>query len=152
MYIDNENKLLTFGKNFIEKEKASDIVVFRGDILPSIFKLLIPEISRKNKDKVIFSGKVLAQNQDTREMFAFGSSLQILKIPHVDEKIIIQGELKNGAVFSNLTYTDIEFLSIKDSLEYKYLIVDGRMRPIVYGPSAQENRIKFKVWGDADKE
>ncbi|HOV17421.1 MAG TPA: hypothetical protein PK145_00155 [Candidatus Dojkabacteria bacterium] len=152
MYIDNENKLLTFGKNFIEKEKASDIVVFRGDILPSIFKLLIPEISRKNKDKVIFSGKVLAQNQDTREMFAFGSSLQILKIPHVDEKIIIQGELKNGAVFSNLTYTDIEFLSIKNSLEYKYLIVDGRMRPIVYGPSAQENRIKFKVWGDADKE
>ena len=60
--------------------------------------------------------------------------------------------LKNGAVFSNLTYTDIEFLSIKNSLEYKYLIVDGRMRPIVYGPSAQENRIKFKVWGDADKE
>ncbi len=93
---------------------------------------------------MIFSGKTFAQNQDTRDMFAFGSSLQILKIPHVDEKIIIQGELKNGkAVFSNLTYTDIEFLSIKNSLEYKYLIVDGRMRPIVYGPSAQENRIKF---------
>ena len=152
IYIDNENRLLTFGKNFIEKEKTSSITIFRGDILPFAFKLLIPEISQKNKDKVIFSGKVLARNEQERDIFAFGSSLQVLQIPHVDEKIIVQGELKNGAVFSNLVYKNIEFLSVKNSLEYKYLVIDARMRPIIYGPSAQENRIKFKIWGDADKE
>ena len=152
MYIDKENKLLTFGKSFIDREKTSDITIFRGDILPRAFKLLIPEISQKNKDKVIFSGKVLAKNEEERDIFAFGSSLQILQIPHVDDKIIVQGELKNGVVFSNLVYKNIEFLSVKNSLEYKYLVVDARMRPIIYGPSAQENRIKFKVWGNADKE
>jgi hypothetical protein len=40
---------------------------------------------------VIFSGKVLAKNEQERDIFAFGSSLQVLQIPHVDEKIIVQG-------------------------------------------------------------
>jgi hypothetical protein len=43
-------------------------------------------------------------------------------------------------------------MSIKQNLEFEYLVVDARCRPIVYGPNPQDNRNKFKIWKDADKE
>ncbi len=152
LYIDNENKMLTFGKSMIEKEQSEDIVVFRGDVLPNAFKILIPEVSSQGKNKIIFSGKVSSQNVAERDIYGLGSVLQILKIPQMGEKVIVEGDLKNGAVFSHFTSNRIEFMSSRNTLTFEYLVIDGRHRPIVYGPSAQNNRIKFKVWGDGDKE
>lgn len=152
LFIDQENKLFSFGKSIIDKEKSQDIIVLRGDVLPKAMKVLIPQVPLKSKSKVIFSGNVSAQNIEPRDIYAFGSSLQILKIPLLGEKIIIEGDLKNGTVFSHYTFTNIEFMSIKRSLEYEYLVIDGRCRPIIYGPNPQDNRTKFKIWKDADKE
>lgn len=152
LFIDNENKLFSYGKSIIDKEKSQDIVILRGDVLPKATKVLIPQVPLKSKSKVIFAGKVSAQGVEPRDIYAFGSSLQILKIPSIGEKIIIEGDLKNGTVFSHYTFTNIEFMSTKRSFEYEYLVIDGRNRPIVYGPNPQDNRAKFKIWKDADKE
>jgi len=152
LYIDKENRMLTFGKSMIEKEQSEDIVVFKGDILPSASKILIPEISSQGKNKVIFSGKASSQNTQDRDIYALESVLQIMKIPLIGEKVVIEGELKNGTIFPHFTSNKIEFLSSKNTIIFEYLVIDGRHRPIVYGPSAQSNRIKFKIWGDGDKE
>lgn len=151
-FIDKENNLFSFGKSMIDKEKSQDILVLRGDVLPKASKILIPEVPLKSKSKVIFSGRVSAQGVEPRDIYAFGSSLQILKIPDLGENTIIEGELKNGTVFSHYTFTNIEFMSIKRNLEFEYLVIDARCRPIVYGPNPQDNRNKFKIWKDADKE
>ncbi len=152
LYVDKENRFFSLGKSLIEKEKANDIAVVKGDVMPTVFKLIIPEVPLKSRSKVIFSGQAAAQNVEPRSLYAFGSSLQILKLPDLGEKVIVSGELKNSCIFPHLNRKSIEFLSVKRSLQYEYLIVDGRLRPIVYGPSAQSNRVKFKIWGDADKE
>ncbi len=152
LFIDKENKLFSFGKSIIDKEKSQDIVILRGDVLPKAIKILIPEVPIKSKNKVIFSGKVSAQGVAPRDIYAFGSSLQILKVPDLGEKIIVEGQLKNGTLFSHYTFTNIEFMSTKRNFEYEELVVDARCRPIVYGPNPQDNRNKFKIWKDADKE
>lgn len=152
LFVDKDNRVLSFGKSMIDKEQSEDIVVFRGDILPKAYKVIVPEIPVKAKNKIIFSGKALAQGVEDREIYALGSMMQILKVPDIGEKVVVQGELKNGAIFSHFTSNSVEFLSSKNTVMYEYLVVDGRHRPIIYGPSAQSNRIKLKIWGDGDKE
>ena len=152
LYIDEENKVLSFGKSMMEKEISQDIVVFKGDILPKVFKVLIPDIPSRSKNKIIFSGKYLAQNTESKDIFALGSILQFMKLPELEEKVIIEGVLKNGAVFSHFNSSGVQFMSDKKGVLYEYLVVDGRSRPIIYGPSVQNNMIKLKIWGDGDKE
>ncbi len=152
LYIDKESKLFTFGKSLIEKEKSEDIIVLRGDVLSNALKIVIPEVHSKSKNKVIYSGEATAQGVNPRSMYAFGSSLQILQIPEIGESVVVNGELKNGTQFTHSTSKTIEFLSKREAFSFEYLVIDARLRPIVYGPTAQENRIKFKVWGNGDKE
>ena len=136
----------------IEKEESQNIVVLKGDILPKSIKLLIPEVPSKSKSKIIFSAKIYSQLLEPQEIYSLGSSLEIFKLPQRDEKLLIEGELKNGAVFSHLASKQLQYISSKKILEYEYLVVDGRSRPIVYGPSAHENRVKLRIWGNGDKE
>ena len=152
LFVDKENKVLTFGKSMIEKEQSEDIVVFKGDILPKAFKVLIPEVPSSSKNKIIFSAKASAQDSESVDIYALGSMLQILKVPTIGEKVVVEGELKNGSVFQYSTSNKVEFLSSKATGIYEYLVVDGRHRPIVYGPNAQNNKVKLKIWGDGDKE
>ena len=152
IFIDRDSKLYTFGKSMIEKEESQNIVVLKGDILPKATKLLIPEIPSKSKSKIIFSAKIYSQLLEPQEIYSLGSSLEIFKLPQRDEKLLIEGELKNGAVFSHLASKQLQYISSKKILEYEYLVVDGRSRPIVYGPSAHENRVKLRIWGNGDKE
>ncbi len=152
LFIDKENRVLTLGKSMVEKELSSDIIVLKGDILPKALKVIIPDVPSRSKNKIIFKAQSLSQNSEPRDIYALGSLLQVLKLPDVGEKAIIEGELTNGAVFSHLTSNRVQFLSSKNGLMYEYLVVDGRHRPIVYGPSAQNNRVKFRLWGDGDKE
>ena len=152
IFIDRDSKLYTFGKSMIEKEESQNIVVLKGDILPKATKLLIPEVPSKSKSKIIFSAKIYSQLLEPQEIYSLGSSLEIFKLPQRDEKLLIEGELKNGAVFSHLASKQLQYISSKKILEYEYLVVDGRSRPIVYGPSAHENRVKLRIWGNGDKE
>ena len=152
LFVDKENRVLTFGKSMIEKEQSEDIIVFKGDILPKAFKILIPEVPSSSKNKIIFSAKASAQDSESVDIYALGSMLQILKVPTIGEKVVVEGELKNGSVFQYSTSNKVEFLSSKTTGIYEYLVVDGRHRPIVYGPGAQSNKVKLKIWGDGDKE
>lgn len=152
LFIDKENRVLTFGKSMIEKEQSEDVVIFKGDILPKAYKVIIPEVPTSAKNKIIFSGKASAQGVGDRDIYALGSMLQILKVPEIGEKVVVEGELKNGALFQHFTSNIVEFLSSKNTILYEYLVVDGRHRPIVYGPSGESNKIKLKIWGNGDKE
>ena len=152
LFIDRESKLFAYGRSMIEKEESESIVVLKGDILPKAIKLLIPEVPSKSRSKIIFSGKIYSQLLEPQEIYSLGSSLEIFKLPPRDEKLLIEGELKNGAVFSHLTFKQIQYISSKKVLEYEYLVIDGRSRPIVYGPSPHENRVKLRIWGNGDKE
>lgn len=152
IFIDSECKILSFGKSMIEKENAQEILILKGDILPPAYKLLIPEIPTKALNKVILAGKAYSQSLEGRDIYAIGSSINIIPLPKSKDKTIYEIELKNGVVFPHMVFQNIQFMSVYKILEYEYLIVDGRKRPVIYGPSSYENRIKLKVWGNGDKE
>lgn len=151
IFLDSNCKVLTYTKSIVEREKSEDIVLFKGDILPKVHRLVIPDISSKSINKVILSGKIYSQVLEPKDIYSVGSQISVIKIPQRDEKVLIEAELRNGAVFSHIVNQNITFMSEKGSLEYESLIVDGRKRPIVYGPSSNENITKFRVWSNGDK-
>lgn len=151
IFTDEYNKVLTFGKSLLQKEEAPNIVVFKRDVIPTVSKLLVPEIPQKGHNKAIFSASLQSQEFEKKEVYGISPNLQIISLPTNFEKVVVQGKLLNGAVFSHLTSNEIEFLSSKSKFLYKDIIVDARERPIVYGPSVYKNRIKMKSWGDGNK-
>ena len=153
LYMDVENKILTYGKNLIQGSLAEEIMVIKGDILPGAYKVVIPEINiSKGKNKILFSGKIMSQDFEERDIYALNPNLEIFNIPSVTNKVVMEGNLKNGAVLSHFTTTDVSFVSTRGGIRYEGLVVDCRIRPIVYGPSAKENNIKLQNWSNGNKE
>ncbi len=151
IFTDEYNKVLTFGKSLLQKEESQNIVVFKRDVLPTVSKLLVPEVPQKSHNKAIFSASLQSQEFEKQEIYGISPNLQIISLPTKYEKVIVQGKLLNGACFSHLTSNDIEFLSGKSKFLYKDIVIDARERPIVYGPSVYKNRIKMKSWGYGNK-
>jgi len=151
LFVDNSNKVLSFGKSLLKREESKSVVVFKRDVLPFAYKVIIPVIPKKSRNKSIFSAKLLSQEFDTQEVYGLSSNLQVINLPTKYEKILVQGELLNGAFFSHFTSNNIEFLSSKTDVVFKNIVIDARERPIVYGPNVYKNRIKINTWSDGNK-
>ncbi|MGI6423457.1 MAG: hypothetical protein ACOX0X_02495 [Candidatus Dojkabacteria bacterium] len=151
LYLDVENRILSYGKDLVEGSEAENIMVIKGDILPGAYKVVIPEVNvSKGKNRVLFSAKISSQDFEERDIYALNPSLEIFTIPNVVNKVVVEGALKNGAVLTHFSTTDVSFVSTRGGVRYDGLVVDCRIRPIIYGPSAKENKIKLQSWGDGN--
>jgi len=150
VFIDKECRIFSYGRNLIDASQSKDIVVIRGDVLPKAIKLLVPELrSGSARNKVIFSAKVSSQDFESREFYAINPSFELIKLPEGKNKIVVEGEFKNGAFLKgNNTY---DFVSSLSSNIYEYIVVDTRFRPIVYGPKSSDNKVKLQMWLNGDK-
>jgi hypothetical protein len=57
MYIDSNNRLITYGKNLAQASLSDEIIVIKGDIVPHASKVVIPSVSTRAKAKVVFQVK-----------------------------------------------------------------------------------------------
>ncbi len=153
IYMDVENRLISYGRNLTLATDSDEIMVIKGDVLPSAHRLLIPEINQnKGKNKVIFAGKMISQDFQERDIFALNPNLEIFNIPKVTNKVIVEGELKSGSVFTHYPSTEISFVSTFGGLRYDGLVVDCRIRPVIYGPRPRDNKDKLQTWNNGNKE
>lgn len=153
LFVDSSNSLLSYGKNLIEASSSRDILVVKSDVLPPASKVLIPELrTSKAKNKVVFSAKVQSQDFDSKEIFAINPTFEIFPIPYINNKVIIEGELRNDAVLSFTKGSEFDFVSSTGGVLYDSLIVDTRFRPVVYGPRNMDNKVKLHVWLNGNKE
>lgn len=152
LYIDDENRLINFGKNLIEASQSDEIMVIKRDVVPHAVKVIVPEVPMKAKAKVVFSGKLMSQNFEQRDIYAFNPTLEVFNIPNTTEKVVLEGLLRNGSVLTHYSSNEISFVSGYGGVLYNSLIIDCRIRPVIYGPKAEDNRIKLQNWKDGNKE
>lgn len=152
MYIDSNNRLLAYGRNLVQASLSDEIIVIKGDIVPHVSKVVIPSVSTRAKAKVVFSGKILSQGFEQMDIYSFNPNLEVFTIPNTIEKVIVEGELRNGALFSHYTNKDISFVSGLNGVVYDSLVVDCRIKPAIYGPKPSDNKIKLQNWKDGSKE
>lgn len=152
LYIDRENRVICYGKNLIKASESEDIVVIKGDVLPKAFKVVIPEVPSRAKGKIVFTGRMLSQEFEQKEIYALNPNLEIFNIPNGRSKVVFEGALKNGTVLTHFPNTEISFISNHGGVLYESFVVDCRIRPVIYGPKAKDNKIKLQNWSNGNKE
>jgi hypothetical protein len=152
LYLDIDNKLVTYGRNLIQESKSNEIIVIKSDVVPSASRVVIPDVPNRARAKVVFSGKLMSQGFEQRDVYAFNPSIEVITIPDPIEKVVIDGELRNGCVLSHYTSNQISFVSSYGGIKYDSLVIDCRMKPAIYGPKASDNKIKLQNWRDGSKE
>lgn len=152
LYLDVNNRLVTYGRNLVQASQSDEIMVIKGDIVPHASKVVIPAVPGRAKAKVVLSGKLLSQGFEQKDIYAFNPNLEIFTIPNTSEKVVMEGELRNGSVLSHYTGKNVSFVSGLGGVMYDSLVVDCRIRPVIYGPRPSDNKIKLQNWKDGSKE
>ena len=144
---DLEKKILSYGKSYIFGTNSTDIILTRKEIFSSATKVLIPEVkSLKNQNKVIMSGYTESLSMEKNEFYALSPEFTFIQLPKHEDKLVVEMEFKKDIVIPNGVKSKVGFVSIPGKEDYDSILVDGRPRPIVYGPDVYTNRSKLSMW------
>lgn len=141
--IDNKGQFLTFGRNMVEGIESEEYVVSINDIMNKVKKIVLANVKTAGKRKVIFSGKLESSSHGEKEIYAF--SPEITVVPLNNKKEFVTGKFIQGAFWGD-KYETFELYSDERTVTYSELIIDGRTKPVVYGPDARTNRLKINGW------
>lgn len=144
---DFEKKILSYGKSFVYGSSSNDIILTKKELFKSVTKVLIPSVKYgKNPNKVIMSGYSDSLSLGKEEFYALSPQLTYIELPSHEDKLVIETEFKNGAGIKSLKKSSVGFISVPGKKIYESIVVDGRPRPIVYGPDVYSNKNKLSIW------
>jgi hypothetical protein len=148
MFIDRESRVFTLGKNYSEGIRTTGFIASPPDIFTEVYKVLVPEIDgRKGERKVILTGRVSSESGKESEIFAVAPEFTQVKLDFEMKRLNVEADLIKGAYLDEYGER-ITFVSNPDKVRYTSLIVDGRYKPVVYGPDPKTNRAKINEWFD----
>jgi hypothetical protein len=148
---DNECKILSYAISASEGVESQDIVIGKNEVLSSLTKVFIPELkSKKAQNKVIFSGTVSSQDYDTNKIVILGDTFEMIGIENKVNKVIFDGKFENNVYIPSLKNQSIEFVSAPLGKRYDEILVDSRLRPIIYGTDSYKNKLKINKWLNAN--
>lgn len=142
--IDKDMKLMTLGRCMVDGIQSNEFVFSINDIFNNVTKLFTPVVSSKDR-KLILTGDVQSSKYEQKEIFAF--SPEITNIQLHNDKEIVSGKFVQGTYWGK-NYMDFEIFSDPSNVTYSNLVIDGRPRPIVYGPDNRSNKFKINQWID----
>ena len=147
-YIDQEKRLLSYGKSYVLGPSSTDAILTRRDLLSTATKVYIPDMRLgKNISKVIFNGYTDSLEGEKQDIFVLSPEFTLIDLPLHREKLIIEGEFKNGAsIRNNEDREGLSLISIPGKLRYSSLLIDARPKPIIYGPDVYSNKLKLQQW------
>ena len=148
---DNEAKILAYGISTSEGIESQDIVIGKNEIISAITKVVIPELkSQRAKNKVIFSGLLSSQDFEQEKVVVLGDTFEMIKIPNKINKVLFEGKFENNVYVPSLENNTISFVSSPLGSKYESVLIDSRLRPIVYGTDSYRNKLKINKWLNVD--
>jgi hypothetical protein len=148
---DNECRALAYAISASEGVESQDIVIGRNEVLSAKTKVIIPELkTKKAKDKVVFSGSINSQDYEKEKIVVLGDTFELLKIRNKVNKVIFEGKFEKNVYIPDLKDQKLEFVSSPLGMRYENILIDSRLRPIVYGTDSYKNKLKINKWLNAD--
>lgn len=148
IFIDDSGVFYTLGKNYTEGVSSREFIASAQDIVEEAYKVYVPEIDgKKNERKVIFSGVVDSEKGERDEVFAVAPELSFISLKFPDVRMNVEGSFLKGAYLDNYGER-VSFISNPEKVWYKGIVMDGRYKPVVYGPEPRVNRDKISEWFD----
>ena len=149
LYVDTEGMVYSYGRSMALGQKAYDVILGRHEVLPLAKRVYLPELSHKrSKNKVVFQGYFDSIDFEREEIFSINPEISMFKLPKTKEKVIFEGKFVNGAETVDGNNSKLSLVSSRESILYDMVIVDSRIKPVVYGPDKYANRNKMKSWFD----
>ncbi|MBP5204556.1 hypothetical protein J6Z48_02855 [bacterium] len=145
---DLDSRFLTFGKTYSTGLESTDIILTKKDFLTGITKVIIPDLPKEDKNKVIMEGIIESVDITKKEFYVLTPNFSFIELPRHKEKLLIEANFKNGAKLSTSWDQKLNLISVPNSKVYDSILVDARPRPIIYGPDAYTNKIKLQRWLD----
>lgn len=145
-YWDLDMKTLCYGRSFAEGSGSEDIILTRKELFSLATKVLIPYTNIEKKNKMVFSGSIESLGMGRSEFFTLSSEFTFVQLPQHTEKLIVEGEFKNGVYLQPKNQKNIGLVSKPGIRKYNSLLIDARVRPIVYGPDSYSNKLKLQKW------
>ena len=92
------------------------------------------------------SGYTESLSMEKNEFYALSPEFTFIQLPKHEDKLVVEMEFKKDIVIPNGVKSKVGFVSIPGKGDYDSILVDGRPRPIVYGPDVYTNRSKLSMW------
>jgi hypothetical protein len=144
---DNECKILAYAISAAERTESRDIVIGSNEILSGLTKVFISELkSKKAVDKVIFSGSMNSQDYPMEKIVVLGNTFEMVNIKNKVNKVIFEGKFEDSVYIPALPEGKVDFISSPQGIKYENILIDSRLRPIIYGTDSYKNKLKINKW------
>ena len=143
--VDKGSKFLTLGSKYIKGIENDEFVVGKMDIYGEMYKAYVCEGVRGSGKSVILTGKIESSLEESKDIFALYPEFTYVPLNY--DSAFVKCKLVKGAYFGNKE-KEFEIKNVIGEIRYKGLIIDGRKKPVVYGPSILKNRSKMNEWLD----
>jgi hypothetical protein len=74
----------------------------------------------------------------------------MIDIPNKVHKTVFEGEFENNVYIPSLKDQKLEFISAPMGKKYTNILIDSRLRPIVYGTDSYRNKLRINKWLNVD--
>ncbi|MBI2356596.1 hypothetical protein HYV12_00855 [Candidatus Dojkabacteria bacterium] len=117
-----------------------------SDFVSRLDQILVPDVAKsEGKKRAIFTAEVTDVKGERRNVYALSDEITQIML---DIDVDIQ-EIAGEFVKSSSIYSEFKYNLIISKKKYNSLLIDGRYRPIVYGPEPKNNHIKISQWLNA---
>jgi hypothetical protein len=145
LVFDKDDLIHTFGKTFCLGEKSDEIDLEAEVFLPKFTKVFAPDLDLKpDMKKVVFNGTLFDTKSKSIDVFAPSLELTEIKIKS-PKTMYLEGTFIKKAYIEGYGKF-FEFRCAKDEILWEKIILDCRVKPVIYGPDAKANNIKFNMW------
>ena len=143
IFINTSDDLIPLGNTYINGNIKSKYIISLDDVFKKIVKVIAPNIGKNSKErKVIFDANLNAENGENQKLFAFAQEISEITLPK-DTRYILSAKFLNANLYDEEKY---EVSKSTTPWSYDKVIVDGRSKPIVYGPEPKNNKLKMSAW------
>lgn len=147
-YFDTDGLFYSFSRSFADGKDSGDAIVGKHDVFKKCSKVLVPELrSGKAKNKIVFKANITSNNGSVDRKYALNPEITTIPLEKQRKvKYMIEGSFEEGAYLDSKVKDNISFISSPEMTIYDNIVVDTRFRPIVYGPSCEENKNNIERW------
>lgn len=147
LYIDEDNRFITYGEKFASGINSTDFILPKYLLIEKMDRVFIVESSNfRKKRKSLLYGELSANGKKLDDFYVLSGDLAKIRM-QAGENALLSAKLTKGTQ----VYGEKESIILSntdDSIHYDNVFFDGRLRPVVYGPDPASNRDKLKNWSN----
>jgi hypothetical protein len=87
-----------------------------------------------------------SQDYPMEKIVVLGNTFEMVHIKNKVNKVIFEGKFEDSVYIPALPEGKVDFISSPQGIKYENILIDSRLRPIIYGTDSYKNKLKINKW------